>query len=121
MKRLLFLLLVTIAFDSNSQIVIKLEDISKHVGDSVNVCGKVAGGRYMDQSESKLTLINIGGTFPNQVYSIVISSDLRKQFETAPESLFLDKEVCVTGKVSIYRDRPQIVIYRKDQIQSGKQ
>lgn len=38
-------------------------------------------------------------------------------FESARETLYLDKEVCVTGKVSLYKDRPQIFIYQKEQLQ----
>jgi hypothetical protein len=108
------------AIVANSQTTIELEDVSKHVDDSVTVCGKVASGRYMEQSNRKLTLLNVGAAFPNQIFTIVIDSSLRSQFETVPETLFLSKDVCVTGKVTLYRDAPQIVIYRKEQIQISK-
>ena len=107
-------------FTGQAQTSIKLEDVSKHVDDSVTVCGKVASGRYMDGSTRKLTLLNVGAAFPNQVFTIVIENDLRTRFESAPETLYLDKDVCVTGKVSMYRDAPQIVIYKKEQIQIPK-
>jgi len=74
----------------------------------------------MAQSNQKLTLLNVGAAFPNQVFTIVIDNELRAKFETAPETFFLDKDVCVTGKVSLYRDAPQIVIYKKEQIQLPK-
>jgi hypothetical protein len=120
MKLIITAFFIIAAFVTNSQTTIKLEDVSKHIDDSVTVCGKVASGRYMDQSNRKLTLLNVGTAFPNQVFTIVIDSNLRTQFESAPETLFLDKHVCVIGKVSQYRDTPQIVIYRKEQIQVNK-
>jgi hypothetical protein len=120
MKYTLICYFLLSAVIGHSQTTIKLEEVSKHVGDSVTVCGKVASGRYTDQSSRKLTLLNVGAAFPNQVFTIVISNELRGQFETTPESLFLDKDVCVTGKVSLYRNTPQIVIYRKEQIQVNK-
>ena len=120
MKLLLTTLILFVSFYSQAQTSIKLEDVSKHVGDSVTVCGKVSGGVYMAQSNQKLTLLNVGAAFPNQVFTIVINNELRTKFETAPETFFLDKEVCVTGKVSLYRDAPQIVIYKKEQIQVPK-
>jgi hypothetical protein len=121
MRYLVFgIALLISGISSNSQSIIKLEEVSKHVDDIVIVCGKVASGRSMDQSIRKLTLLNVGAAFPNQVFIIVISNELRSQFETAPETFFLDKEVCVTGKSSLYRDAPQIVIYKKEQIQVPK-
>jgi DNA/RNA endonuclease YhcR with UshA esterase domain len=114
MKFLLIILLILAAFTGHSQTQINLEDVSKHINDSVTVCGKVASGRYMDQTNRKLTLLNVGAAFPNQVFTI--DNDLRSAFETVPETFFLEKEVCVTGRVTLYRDAPQIIIYRKDQI-----
>lgn len=35
-----------------AQTAIKLEDVSKHIGDSVTVCGKVAGMRYFENSKT---------------------------------------------------------------------
>jgi hypothetical protein len=64
---LILLLSATITF---SQTTIKLEEISKHVGDSVKVCGKVYGIRYLEQSENSLTFINIGGSYPNQLLTV---------------------------------------------------
>jgi hypothetical protein len=65
--------------------------------------------------------------FPNEVFSDVHrfltivkkfrKTDLRKQFDKAPEELFKDKEVCITGRIELYRDKPQIVIRSKEQIQ----
>lgn len=116
-KTLLLINCLIFCVIAQAQAVIKPEDAAKHVNDSVIVCGTVASGRYMDQTNCKLTLLNVGAAFPNQAFTIVIDSDLRTQFEKAPETLLLDKQVCVTGKVSLYRDTPQIIIYRKDQIQ----
>jgi hypothetical protein len=120
MKYTLICLFLFSAVIGHTQTTIKLEDVSKHIDDSVTVCGKVSSGRFIDQSSRKLTLLNVGAAFPNQVFTIVIDDNLRVQFDSAPETLFLDKDVCVTGKVTLYRDAPQIVIYRKDQIQISK-
>src|ERR1700752_3683470 len=117
MKRIVALsgcLIITIF--SFSQTEIKLEDAAKHVGDSVKVCGQVAGVRYLEQANNKPTLINMGAAYPNQLLTIVIWDDVRKQFEKAPEDLFQDKMICVTGKVELFREKPQIVIRKTVQI-----
>nr|WP_276504847.1 hypothetical protein [Terrimonas sp. H1YJ31] len=55
-----FLLLFGVALASFGQEIIKLDDVSKHVGDSVKVCGKVYGIRYLEQAKNSPTFINVG-------------------------------------------------------------
>jgi hypothetical protein len=95
---------------------INLEDIEKHVGDSISVCGKVYGGRYLESVSSKPTLINVGAQFPNQLLTIVIYGSDRQNFEESPEDFYKDKEVCVSGKVELYNKKPQIVVRNRDQL-----
>jgi len=107
-------LLLFISSFSFAQTIIKLEDVSKHIGDSVTVCGNVSGVRFLETAKNTPTFINLGQAFPNHTLTIVIWSDVRKQFETAPEVLFKDKEVCVTGRIELFREKPQIVLRRKE-------
>ncbi len=117
MRYLLSLLLsVVLTTAASAQITIKAEDIGKHVGDSVKICSKVFSARYFEQSKNSPTLLNVGAAFPNQLFTVVIWSEVRKQFETAPELLFLNQPVCVSGKVELFKDKPQIVLYSKEQI-----
>lgn len=111
-----FVFLIASVFTSYSQQTLALDDVAKHVGDSVKVCGIVKGGRYLEQARNSPTLLNIGAAFPNQLLTVVIWSDVRKQFETAPEELFKDKEVCISGKIELYNEKPQIVLKRIEQI-----
>jgi hypothetical protein len=96
--------------------MVNLQDIAKHVGDSVNVCGKIFGGRYLQGIASKPTLLNVGAHYPNQLLTIVIYGSDRKNFEEIPEDFFKDKEVCVLGKVELYNEKPQIVVRNRDQL-----
>ena len=34
----------------------------------------------------------------------------------APEEFYKGKEVCITGKIELYKDKPQIVVTSKSQI-----
>jgi hypothetical protein len=95
-----------------SQSTIKLEDVSKYIGDSVTVCGKVSDGRYFEKSKCAPTFLNLVAAFPNHSLTIVIWNDVRKQFETAPELLFKNKEVCFTGRIELFKEKPQIVVRR---------
>ena len=82
---------------------IKLEDAANHIGDSVKVCGKVSGIRFLENSNGQPTFINLGPSYPNQLLTIVIWGQLRIKFEKTPEALFADKEICVTGKIELYK------------------
>jgi micrococcal nuclease len=112
---LLFFFLITGAL-VHAQKEIKLEEASKNVGDSISTCGKVFSARYFEGSQDAPTLLNLGAAYPNQLLTIVIYGEARKLFKEAPEVYFKDKNICIKGKVSLYKDKPQIVIYRPEQI-----
>lgn len=114
---LLFTAFLFLACLSFSQITIRAEETQKHIGDSVTVCGKVYDGRYMTQVKNNPTFLNIGNLFPNQLLTVVIWNNVRKQFETAPEALFKGKEICVTGRIELYKERAQIVLRRKEDLE----
>jgi hypothetical protein len=110
------LFLLFAASKGYSRKTISLEDVGKYIGDSVTVCGNVSGGRFLETAKITPTFINLGQAFPNNSLTIVIWSDVRKQFESAPEILFKDKEVCVTGRIELFKEKPQIVVRRNEDV-----
>lgn len=103
------------SFAVNAQTNIKLEDVAKHVGDSVTVCGKVADMRYFENSKNKPTLLNMGAKHPNGLLTVVIWENTRALFTSKIEDL-KDKEVCITGRIILYKEKPEIVIDNPGQI-----
>lgn len=99
-----------------AQTSIKPEDVSKHIGDSVIVCGKVDDMRYFESSKNSPTFLNIGGKYPNQLLTVVIWGDVRKQFKNSPDEL-KGKQVCFTGRIILYKERPEIIIGQPGQVQ----
>ena len=81
----------------------------------VTICDKVFGGKYF--SNSGMTLLNLGGDYPDQKISIVIKGDDRAKFKDAPETYYKDKKVCVTGRQEMYKGKPEIVVTDPSQIQ----
>ncbi len=94
----------------NAQKQVQLEEISNNIGDSIIVTGKVYTTRYLENSKGAPTLINIGAAFPNQLLTVVIFSDDRSKFAQGPEVMVADKTISVTGKVTLFKDKPQIVV-----------
>ncbi|TDW96309.1 S1/P1 nuclease [Dinghuibacter silviterrae] len=77
-------------------------------------CDKVYGGRYFDNSG--MTLLNLGGEYPNQKMTVVIRGEDRSKFKDAPETFYMGKQICVTGKQEMYKGRPEIVVTDPSQI-----
>jgi hypothetical protein len=117
--RLLILALLSLSFlFSMAQQELKPEELKDHIGDSVKVKGKIFGVRYFESAKNSPTLINVGGAYPNQVYTIVIFGEVRKKLGFAPEeSKYTGGMAIVTGKVELYKDKPQIVITDPAQLQ----
>lgn len=108
----LIILFASIA--SYSQTKVKLADIGKHVGDSIEVCGVVSGGRFLENSQNSPTLINLGGQYPNQQLTVVIYGQYRSLFPATPETSWVSKEICIKGKVELYKDKPQIIVRKRN-------
>jgi hypothetical protein len=112
----LALVAILFAIAAHAQQPIKIEDLSKHIGDSVTVCTKIYGGIYLDRSKGTPTLLNAGGSYPNNPLTVLLWADARAQFKEAPEVFFKDKDVCITGKVILYKDKPEIIVYSTEQL-----
>jgi hypothetical protein len=108
------LVLLFVSLIAKAQKQVELADISKHIGDSVTVKGKVFSSRAV--SNGKLLLLNLGAAFPNQLLTVVMGEEIQK---VAAEALKLDiQELSVAGKVELFREKPQIVIKSPEQIKS---
>lgn len=108
---------VLISVIGYSQQEIKLEELKNHIGDSVKLCTKIYGGIFLDRSKGTPTLLNAGGSYPGNPLTLVIWPDTRKEFKSKPEEFYKDKQVCITGKVELYKEKPQIVIHSENQLQ----
>lgn len=89
------------------------DEAAKHVGDTVTVCGKIFGGRHF---EGKRTLLNMGAAFPKSPLTIVVDEVNLKNFSSAPEEMYKDKEVCIKGLVKEYNGKPQIFIIKEEDV-----
>ena len=117
MKKILFTFLLIIAGTFVfAQQEIKIEDAAKHEGDSVTICTKIFGGRYFENSNRAPTLLNAGAKYPDAPLTVVIFGESRANFKNKPEEYYTDKNVCVTGKIIIYKGKPEIILTKEEQI-----
>jgi hypothetical protein len=101
---------------SYSQVEVNKETIKAHIGDSVKYCGKVVSARLMDRMLNAPAFLNIDGAYPHQVFTVVVWKGDRVNFSEKPEKFYLDKNVCIYGKVEKYKEQLQIAIHSEAQI-----
>lgn len=115
MKHILIIFLAFISLSSAAQKNINIEDAPKYVNDSVIICSKIYGGKFLKKAKGSPTFLDVGGKYPNAPLTLVIWGDVRKQFHQAPELLY-GKDVCIYGVIIMYKDKPEIIIRQEYQI-----
>ena len=114
-KCLIFICFTLLVCTASAQTKISAKDASQHIGETVMICDSVYSTKLIDGSN--MALLNIGGRYPNQLLTIMIPGSDRAKFKEQPEELYKNKKVCVTGKVVLYRDKPEIVVSDPKQLQ----
>ena len=101
----------------NAQQKIEIGQVNEHIGDSITVCAKVFGGIFLSSAKNQPTFLNVGGAYPNQPLTVVIWNNTRKLFAYKPEEKLKGRLVCFTGKLELFKNKPQIVIQKPEQLQ----
>jgi len=115
MKKLICLfLLLKMSCLAFGQTKISAGEAAKHIGETVTICDKVYSTKLINGSN--MTLLNLGGFYPNQLLTVMIKGQDRGKFKDAPENFFKGKKVCVTGKVVDYKGKPEIVVSEQSAI-----
>jgi DNA/RNA endonuclease YhcR with UshA esterase domain len=89
-------------------------EASKHVGQNVTVEGAVSDVQHA--ASGKVTFIDMGGHYPDNVFAGVILADDASKF---PDVDSLDgKTVDITGTIKLYQGRTEIILNDAAQIKS---
>ena len=88
-------------------------EFNKKLGKSETLCDTVYSLKIVNDT---LTLLNMGGIYPNQKYTVAIKGN-KINLNWA---IIKGKQLCVTGVFMLYKERPEIEITEPDQI-NGKQ
>ena len=97
-----------------SQDKVNVEDVNKHLDEKATVCSKVFGIKFFDKSQ--MTLLNLGAAFPNSPLTVVILGKDLANFKVAPEKMYADKDICVTGTIKEFKGKTEIVVSDPSQI-----
>lgn len=88
-------------------------DAKTHVGQTVTVegaVGNIATGR------SGTTFIDVGGRYPDNSFAVVIFAADKGKFPDL--KTFDGRTVTVTGPISLYRGKPEIIVKSADQMKA---
>ncbi len=89
---------------------ISSKEVKFHIGDSLNVKGFIADVFLSD----KVAYLNFENKFPKNEFACAIFSGKFNEFGNL--SKFKNKNVEVTGKISTYKNKPQIILESGNQI-----
>jgi hypothetical protein len=90
-----------------------------HVGEQATVCGVVASAHHATRSKGQPTFLDLDKAYPSAIFTIVIWGENRAAFG-APERVYRDKQICVSGKIAKFRGVPEIVVTDPKQIETRR-
>ncbi len=85
------------------------EEAKEHFGQGATVCGEVVSTSYVDSSRGQPTFLNLDRPYPIQIFTVVIWGENRSKFGK-PENEYKGKRICVSGKITAYAGKPEIVV-----------
>lgn len=106
------MLFLSAGYIAQSQTMVLAKDAAQYIGKTVTICDSVYSTKALD----KLTLINLGGAFPKELVTVVINKEDLGKFTSEPSSMYIGNNICVTGLVTEFKGKPQIVITDPKQI-----
>jgi hypothetical protein len=119
MKTIILLLITALSLPAFAQKQIKLEEAKNHIGDSVMMSGVIYDIKVFEDDDKKptLALINLGAAYPNQIVTIAVRPELYKNTGIVfPDQRFKGDLANVTGKIELYKGKPQIIIHSAEQL-----
>lgn len=110
MKNLLITALSILIFCSvaSAQIKIGAKDAAKHIGDTVTISDKIYSTKPIENTG--MVLLDMGGSHPDQLLTIVIKGEDRSKFDSKPEEYYKGRNVKVTGVIINYNGKPEIIV-----------
>lgn len=113
MKKLsVILFLILAVYQAKSQTLVLAKDAKQYLGKTVTICDSV----YNTKALEKINLLNLGGAFPKELLTIVVNKEDFTKFSSEPASMFLGNNICVTGIITEFKGKTQIVVTDPKQI-----
>lgn len=90
-----------------SQTTVPIDSVANYEGKTVTVCAKVVS-TFVTKGAKKVTYLNFGKPYPNSTFTVVIFESSLANFSYNPAEYLKHKEICVTGKVKMYKGKKEM-------------
>lgn len=116
MKKMHLLLLVLLLLGKiNAQEKTSEDDLTQYLNKKVEYCDQVFG-TFVSKGTKKVILLNLGANYPNHRLVVAIFEGDWHNFPYQPAEYLKNKEICVKGKLILYKGKPEIIVKSPDQI-----
>jgi hypothetical protein len=102
--------------ESTPDITVDASDAINHVGSNAEVCGYAAGTSYRPDISGSPTFINFEMPYPDHVFTAIIWGNNRSRWASPPEELYNGRNICVSGRIRLHEEKPQIVLTSPGQV-----
>ncbi len=96
---------------------IPLDRLTAYAGKQVRTCGQVFRVRYLTTFANTPTYINIGAPYPESPLTLILWQNVRDNLSYVPEEKLDGKTICVTGTITLYKGKAQMVVHKESDIQ----
>jgi S1/P1 Nuclease len=87
-------------------------DAINNVGKEVTICARV----YSIRATAAITQVSVGAAYPNNPLTIIIFGKNYINFPMPIEDMLKDKNICIKGKIELYKGKPQIIVEKQEDI-----
>ncbi|MCB8999038.1 MAG: hypothetical protein H6540_03075 [Bacteroidales bacterium] len=91
-------------------------DADRFIGDVARIYGRVDEVWYERQSDNYY--LYFGAPYPYQDFTVILSGNDARRFSYRPERYFTNRNLVVTGLVSMWDGKPEMLIKRKSQVET---
>jgi S1/P1 Nuclease len=91
---------------------IDVKDAMNYVGKNVTICARV----YSIRATAAITQVSVGEAYPNNPLTIIVFAKSYPSFTVPVEEMLKDKNICVKGKIELYRGKAQIIVEKPGDI-----
>tara|TARA_B100000963_G_scaffold77253_1_gene65231 strand:- start:952 stop:1320 length:369 start_codon:yes stop_codon:yes gene_type:complete len=90
----------------------------QNVGKLRTVCGKVQSTYINSNTASQRIYLNMGRQYPNHTFTgLIWYSSNKDNFDGRPDKKYRKKDICISGVITTFNEKPQIQIDFENQIE----
>lgn len=93
-----------------------VETVARQVGETVVFCGTPSEIHLPSRPDGPIN-VNFGGTYPDQVFAVVIFPDVAGDDMQGLVKRLTGKRVRVSGLVKTYKGKPEIILKAMDDLE----